>query len=76
MKIVNNTFAKIHLIVLDVPVLWKKLRSKDEALATTEWALLVAGVAALAIAVVAIVRTQTSNATGKISTNVNTTPTL
>ena len=57
---------------LDVPVLYEKLRTREEALATTEWALLVAGVSALAIAVVAVVRSQTKTATDGISTGVNT----
>lgn len=40
----------------------QKLRYRNEALTTTEWALLVAGAAAIAIAVVGVVRTQTNNA--------------
>ncbi len=48
-----------------------KLRSRNEALTTTEWALLVAGAAAIAIAVVGVVRTQTNTAANKIQTGVN-----
>lgn len=56
---------------IDVPILYEKLRKREEALATTEWALLVAGVSALAIAVVAVVRNQTDTATTSIQTGVN-----
>ena len=48
-----------------------KLRSRNEALTTTEWALLVAGAAAIAIAVVGVVRTQTNTAANKIQTGVD-----
>ena len=61
-----------QLAYMEVPQILQKLRSREEALATTEWALLVAGVSALAIAVVAVVRTQTGNATDSIKTTVNT----
>lgn len=54
----------------------RKLRNRDEALTTTEWALLVAGAAAIAIAVVAVVRRETGEAVNKIDTTVNTSPTL
>ncbi len=57
---------------IDVPRLIGKIRNREEALATTEWALLVAGVAALAIATVAVIRTQTGAATKKITTGVDT----
>lgn len=60
------------LAYIEVPMLCEKLRKREEALATTEWALLVAGVSALAIAVVAVVRTQTEGATDAIQTGVNT----
>lgn len=53
-----------------------KLRNRDQALTTTEWALLVAGAAAIAIAVVAVVRRETGEAVNKIDTTVNTSPTL
>lgn len=53
-----------------------KLRNRDEALTTTEWALLAAGAAAIAIAVVAVVRNRTDDAVHKIGTNVKTTPTF
>lgn len=53
-----------------------KLRNRNEALTTTEWALLVAGAAAIAIAVVAVVRNRTSDAVNRIGTTVNTSPTL
>lgn len=44
-------------------------RARDEAgLTTTEWALLVAGVAAIAIAVVAIVRATTEDIANNIPT--------
>ena len=49
----------------------RKLRDDDRGLTTTEWALLVAGVAALAIVVVSVVRNLTSDVTGKIPTDVN-----
>ena len=64
------------LVNIDLPILVKKLRNREEALATTEWALLVAGVAALAIAVVAVVRTQTKGATDSIKSTVNTSQSL
>lgn len=54
----------------------RKLRNRDQALTTTEWALLVAGAAAIAIAVVAVVRRETGEAVNKIDTTVNTSPTL
>lgn len=49
----------------------EKLRDDARGLTTTEWALLVAGVAALAIVVVSVVRNLTSEVTEKIPTNVN-----
>lgn len=49
----------------------RKLRGDERGLTTTEWALLVAGVAALAIVVVSVVRNLTSEAANKISTDVN-----
>ncbi len=64
------------LAYMDLPIIWNKLRRREEALATTEWALLVAGVAALAIAVVAVVRSQTNEATRQIKTSVDTSATL
>ena len=54
----------------------RKLRKRDEALTTTEWALLVAGAAAIAIAVVAVVRRETGDAVNKIDTGVNVSKTL
>ncbi len=72
----NLTVQIWMLVYVDLPVLCGKLRRREEALATTEWALLVAGVAALAIAVVAVVRSQTNEATGKIQTGVNTSNSL
>lgn len=48
-----------------------KLRDDERGLTTTEWALLVAGVAALAIVVVSVVRNLTSETAAKIPTNVN-----
>ncbi|MCE2524647.1 MAG: hypothetical protein J4F99_01495 [Acidimicrobiia bacterium] len=48
-----------------------KLRDDERGLTTTEWALLVAGVAALAIVVVSVVRNLTSDVAGEIPTNVN-----
>ena len=54
----------------------RKLRERDEALTTTEWALLVAGAAAIAIAVVAVVRRETGDAVNKIDTGVNVSKTL
>jgi len=49
----------------------RKLRSDERGLTTTEWALLVAGVAALAIVVVSVVRNLTSETANKIPVNVN-----
>ena len=49
----------------------EKLRDDDRGLTTTEWALLVAGVAALAIVVVSVVRNLTSETANKIPTDVN-----
>lgn len=49
----------------------EKLRDDERGLTTTEWALLVAGVAALAIVVVSVVRNLTSETANKIPTNVN-----
>ena len=54
----------------------RKLRNRDEALTTTEWALLVAGAAAIAIAVVAVVRRETGDAVKQIDTKVDTSKTL
>lgn len=54
----------------------RKLRNRDQALTTTEWALLVAGAAAIAIAVVAVVRRETGDAVKKINVNVDTSTTL
>ncbi len=53
----------------------EKLRHDQRGLTTTEWALLVAGVAALAIVVVSVVRNLTSGVASKIphEVNVNTT---
>lgn len=48
-----------------------KLRDDERGLTTTEWALLVAGAAALAIVVVSVVRNLTSDVAGDIPTNVN-----
>lgn len=48
-----------------------RLRDDERGLTTTEWALLVAGVAALAIVVVSVVRNLTSETAAKISTDVN-----
>ena len=48
-----------------------RLRDDERGLTTTEWALLVAGVAALAIVVVSVVRNLTSDVAGDIPTNVN-----
>ena len=48
-----------------------KLHDDERGLTTTEWALLVAGVAALAIVVVSVVRNLTSDVAGDIPTNVN-----
>lgn len=47
-----------------------KLHDDERGLTTTEWALLVAGVAALAIVVVSVVRNLTSETAAKIPTNV------
>ena len=49
----------------------EKLHDDERGLTTTEWALLVAGVAALAIVVVSVVRNLTSETAAKIPTNVN-----
>ncbi|MCY3806550.1 MAG: hypothetical protein OXG55_08835 [bacterium] len=49
----------------------RKLRSDERGLTTTEWALLVAGVAALAIVVVSVVRNLTAETANKIPTDVN-----
>ena len=54
----------------------RKLRERDEALTTTEWALLVAGAAAIAIAVVAVVRRETGDAVNRIKTEVDVSETL
>ncbi len=48
-----------------------KLHDDERGLTTTEWALLVAGVAALAIVVVSVVRNLTSEVANEIPTNVN-----
>ena len=48
-----------------------RLGDDERGLTTTEWALLVAGVAALAIVVVSVVRNLTSDVAGEIPTNVN-----
>ena len=47
-----------------------KLHDDERGLTTTEWALLVAGVAALAIVVVSVVRNLTSEVANKIPTDV------
>ena len=47
-----------------------KLRRNEQALTSTEWALLVAGAAAIAIAVVAVVRGATTDAIDRVPTNV------
>ena len=49
----------------------EKLRDDERGLTTTEWALLVAGVAALAIVVVSVVRNLTSETANRIPTDVN-----
>ena len=54
----------------------RKLCNRNEALTTTEWALLVAGAAAIAIAVVAVVRRETGDAVNRIDTGVDTSKTL
>ena len=54
----------------------RKLRNRKEALTTTEWALLVAGAAAIAIAVVAVVRRETGDAVKQIDVQVDTSKTL
>ena len=61
----------ITMTALDVRL---RLRDDERGLTTTEWALLVAGVAALAIVVVAVVRNLTADVTKKIpdSVDVNT----
>ena len=48
-----------------------RLNDDERGLTTTEWALLVAGVAALAIVVVSVVRNLTSETASKIPINVN-----
>ena len=48
-----------------------KLRRNEQALTSTEWALLVAGAAAIAIAVVAVVRGATTDAIDRVPTNVD-----
>ena len=48
-----------------------KLHDDERGLTTTEWALLVAGVAALAIVVVSVVRNLTSEVAHEIPTNVD-----
>ena len=48
-----------------------KWRDDERGLTTTEWALLVAGVAALAIVVVSVVRNLTSDVANEIPTDVN-----
>ena len=48
-----------------------RLHDDERGLTTTEWALLVAGVAALAIVVVSVVRNLTSEVANEIPTNVN-----
>ena len=48
-----------------------RLHDDERGLTTTEWALLVAGVAALAIVVVSVVRNLTSDVAAEIPTNVN-----
>lgn len=48
-----------------------KLHDDQRGLTTTEWALLVAGVAALAIVVVSVVRNLTSEVASEIPTEVN-----
>ncbi|MYI20785.1 MAG: hypothetical protein F4121_12145 [Acidimicrobiia bacterium] len=49
----------------------RKLRGDERGLTTTEWALLVAGVAALAIVVVSVVRNLPSETANKHSPDVN-----
>jgi Flp pilus assembly pilin Flp len=49
----------------------EKWRDDERGLTTTEWALLVAGVAALAIVVVSVVRNLTSETAKKIPIDVN-----
>ena len=48
-----------------------RLHDDERGLTTTEWALLVAGVAALAIVVVSVVRNLTSEVANEIPTDVN-----
>ena len=68
----NEISIKIYLwVTLTALDMHMKLRNDERGLTTTEWALLVAGVAALAIVVVAVVRSFTSDVTKKIPDNVN-----
>ena len=67
-RISIRVWVWITLAVLDVRV---RLRDDERGLTTTEWALLVAGVAALAIVVVAVVRNLTADVTKKIPDNVD-----
>jgi len=54
--------------MLETSRLREKLQRDENGLTTTEWALLVAGVAALAIVVVAVVRNLTSDVANTIPT--------
>lgn len=65
----------VRRLVARVQQIQQTLREDERGLTSTEWALLVAGAAAMAIAVVAAVRAATSTSTGKIKggVNVNTT---
>lgn len=68
----NEISTKIYLwVTLTALDMHTKLRNDERGLTTTEWALLVAGVAALAIIVVAVVRSFTADVTKKIPDNVN-----
>ena len=68
----NEISIKIYLwVTITAQDLRMKLRNDERGLTTTEWALLVAGVAALAIVVVAVVRSFTADVTKKIPDNVN-----
>ena len=67
-RISIQVWVWLTLTASDVRV---RLRDDERGLTTTEWALLVAGVAALAIVVVAVVRNLTADVTKKIPDNVD-----
>ncbi len=67
-RIAIQVWVWVTLTVSDIRV---NLRDDERGLTTTEWALLVAGVAALAIVVVAVVRNLTADVTKKIPDNVD-----